>query len=803
MKPILRLILSMTLISTSFQIDCGSYRDITCGYHTTKYTNKCQMISSTCQPIEVDDGCEITSTGKCQETSNIENGSKCYNFGYAYRCKKVKIDDGCEITSNFVCQGASSLADTEKCQFADLTKKNHCQKVTKTCTDYDDANCGTLKKIEGTKQCIQRKTNTRCSEIIVDDFCGIKDDSNKKCEPRDDNFDSKNYLCEENENNLGQTECKRRKKICSDNTSNCNAFNPKCYQLKYYKTCNEVEVDAKCKIDNSGDCVGDTEQNFDSDIEMCGLATEIEDGNFKLKCKLQRKQCSSITNGEKCSNGLIVGGTGFTCLKTGSNSCKEFLVNKACSISDSGDCQIKDKTATNKDCHFSDLDKTICRLYEVETNCKIETTYGTCGNDDGNAPDPEKICDMEIDDSNLYSNCKKRDKKCEDYKTQTDCDADTDLNKNDKKCSWDYSLGKCREYGIDNYCTVTNGKCKEVNAPPPGQVCLFDTHLKLNCKARAKTCTNYLDNCESTFPLKDNENTQCLQIDPIKMCKSVTIDENCRVNSTTYSDGTTSLSCVNRKDFPQNEGICAFDDEQEKNKCTLTQRKCTQYTDNTCESLSNCVYYNNACYETDSSCTVDNSGKCIPRSTLDKKEKCSFDSLRICKKVNKVCKDLDDSAEDKKCSIIERTSTEQCYKFTTASSSSSCSTITLDGNCYVNDDKCVKDPNGQLNEDKEICEFNNDKTICSKRAKTCADLDKQNCNTYEPEKMKLCFYFSELGTCKEIQLDDRCSMNENSECQGSNCKFNNDKTKCYYEENGSRNHLKIGQMILLVLLVFL
>ena len=117
MKPILRLILSMTLISTSFQIDCGSYRDITCGYHTTKYTNKCQMISSTCQPIEVDDGCEITSTGKCQETSNIERGSKCYNFGYTYRCKKVKIDDGCEITSNFVCQGASSLVDTEKCQF--------------------------------------------------------------------------------------------------------------------------------------------------------------------------------------------------------------------------------------------------------------------------------------------------------------------------------------------------------------------------------------------------------------------------------------------------------------------------------------------------------------------------------------------------------------------------------------------------------------------------------------------------------------------------------------------------------------
>lgn len=184
---------------------------------------------------------------------------------------------------------------------------------------------------------------------------------------------------------------------------------------------------------------------------------------------------------------------------------------------------------------------------------------------------PQKICDMEIDDSNLYSNCKKRDKKCEDYKTQTDCDADTVLKKNDKKCSWDYSLGKCREYGIDDCCTVTNGNCEEVNAPPGGQVCLFDTHLKLNCKAREKTCTNYLDRCESTFPLKDNENTQCLQIDPIKMCKSVTIDENCKVQSTTYLDGTTYFSCVNRKDFPQNEGICAFDDEQEKNKCTLTQ----------------------------------------------------------------------------------------------------------------------------------------------------------------------------------------------------------------------------------------
>ena len=62
MKQNLKLILSITLISFSFQINCGIYTDRTCGYHTTKYNPKCQMISSTCQQIEVDDGCEITST---------------------------------------------------------------------------------------------------------------------------------------------------------------------------------------------------------------------------------------------------------------------------------------------------------------------------------------------------------------------------------------------------------------------------------------------------------------------------------------------------------------------------------------------------------------------------------------------------------------------------------------------------------------------------------------------------------------------------------------------------------------------
>lgn len=795
MKQILKLILSITLISFSFQINCGNYRDSTCGYHTTKYNPKCQMISSTCQQIEVDDGCEITSTGVCQETSSIESGSKCYNFGISTRCKKVKIDEGCEITASFQCTGKNSLESTEKCRFADATKQNYCQKVTKTCTDYNDDTCGNLKKIEGTKQCIQRSSGSDCSEIIIDEYCGIKDDNNKNCEPRINNFDSNNYICELNSK---QTECKRRKKVCTDNTSNCGNFNANCYLLRGYSKCNEVEVDTKCKIDDNGDCVGDTKKQFDSDIEQCKLIRETEDGNLKYKCKIQTKSCSSITNTEKCSKGLIVRGTGYSCLKAGSN-CKEFKVNQACSINDSGDCEIKDKTAANKACQFSDHDKSICRLYEQEANCKIDTIYGTCGDDGDNAPASNKKCDFENDETAIYSFCKKRDKKCEDYQ-QGECDADTALKTTSKKCSWDSSIGKCREYGIDDYCTVTDGACGKIPDDtnlPNGQVCLFDSVLKLECKSRAKICTNYLDSCETEFPLQNNENTQCLQIDSNNKCKSVTIDEYCKVESIT-SYGTTSFKCGIRKTFAQKKGICAFDDEEKKNSCTLKTRECTQYTDNTCEEITNCVYYNNACYQTDSSCTVNNSGDCTARTgiTLNNKEKCTFDSDGICKKVNKECEELDDSTDDKKCNIIERTSTEQCYKL---SGKTSCSIITLDGNCYVDNDECVKDPNGKLNEDKEICAFNNYKTTCTKKAKTCGDFKNEDtCSAYVPEEMKLCFYFSDSNTCKEVELDDRCSMNEDSECKGDNCKFNNDKTKCYYEKN-SGNYLKIGPMIILAL----
>ena len=60
--------------------------------------------------------------------------------------------------------------------------------------------------------------------------------------------------------------------------------------------------------------------------------------------------------------------------------------------------------------------------------------------------------------------------------------------------------------------------------------------------------------------------------------------------------------------------------------------------------------------------------------------------------------------------------------------------------------------------------------------------------------MKLCFNLDGNG-CKEVKVDDKCTVDENNECKGDSCKFDENNVKWYYQKKKMRalgwNSIKI------------
>lgn len=84
--------------------------------------------------------------------------------------------------------------------------------------------------------------------------------------------------------------------------------------------------------------------------------------------------------------------------------------------------------------------------------------------------------------------------------------------------------------------------------------------------------------------------------------------------------------------------------------------------------------------------------------------------------------------------------------------------------------KCVENGSGKLSSN-EICAFTGkSKSYCGKREKLCEDYNDSSYGNYSPE-MKLCYLIK--SSCRKVKVDSQCSMNENNECTGNSCHFNN------------------------------
>ena len=788
MKKTFLVCIILVSLHTSYQLNCDTYDNYpNCGYHNTNYQLTCHKFTNECEEVEVDEGCEINTSNECKKTNSVPADEDCINFYGDYFlndhiCKRVKIDPDCKIEKlsqyNYQCKESKTLT-TEKCGFSADYK--NCQKYSKVCSDYSDSTCGNI-GIKENIQCFKPQSGN-CLEVEIDENCKMKEGSNNECVKRG-NFNETLYKCDYSSNTY---ECKLTKISCNGrtDTTKCKAFG--CYKINvpdYLDVCYDAVVDSDCMIKDNGDCTH-KENTIDIDIKQCAFNQSSYNilSSYPIGCKVNTKICSQITTTSKCSSGLT-SSEDYSCKKVeGESNCKQVKIHPSCSVNNEGKCVVN-SGITGKKCTFNS-DKSKCYLYD--NNCKLDN-YDTCSD---NHSDGKKICAFE-DAEMMY--CNIRDKTCEDYITKTSCEHDTSLKvENTKKCSWHnsyHTTGKyCKEYGIDSKCTVTNGACG--GSPSTGKVCLFDLD-GYKCSEKEKICTNYHQDCYTDFPVDDNDETktsQCFKYADNEYCKTITIDEYCKVNS--------AHQCVPRVTFNEKAGICSFDEN--KSKCTRVPRKCIQYTQNSCSTdAENCIWdtINNKCFEIDDYCTMNN-GNCKEKDSNNKQagKKCTLDySKRECKKDDMICQDYD----KEKCKEYQYPQSEnkQCIK-----KNNQCVEVKLDGNCKVNDTNYCVPVDSKKISDNEICDFAEYNELrCEKREKVCKDVPNNQCEQYKPAT-KLCFNIDSTG-CEEVRVDSQCKMNEDNECTGKGCSLKEDDDKiyhCSYKSDSSFVQLK--QFLLLALIL--
>ena len=636
----------------------------------------------------------------------------------------------------------------------------------KTCIDYSDDTCGNLRTQSGI-QCVKFSTSPNCREITIDNYCEIKND--KRCGKKvNQDWNDFKYKCE-----LTGNKCQRRELLCEEQTDStkCGEINQNCRAIKHPSsasslTCKTVQLDGKCQIVN-GEC---KDGNDVKAYEECRFTDNY------TECKPIKKQCNVCTS--SCLN-CQTSDTGRTCSQISSTQCKEILIHKSCEVKTEGTCSIKSQT-TGKTCQFNN-DKTICAL--VDSHCIYNSDTNTCNdNTDENNKPPEgnKCFFIKINECGLI------EKGCSDLQTQETC-----ANINSQKCVWYSNSGSvsCLQYTTDEYCQVNKGSCEKKsgtdNSFGENDDCFFSSEVSsgssiLKCSKKDK-CTGHVTDCSNY----STSSTYCTNVG--NNCKKILLKNNCEVNNLGQCVPKDS-SNINERD-----GICAFDDETQKNVCQLRTRKCEEYTIDTCDGTSNCVFYPSLspnCIKTDDYCTI-SEGTCKEKNTPNPYKKCQLEG-NLCAQTEKSCNEI---ATDN-CNNAPRKTYSQCFNF----GNGICNSIRIDEYCYVDTDGKCKNLLKKLSQYEE-CAFNSGKTSCTKRDKQCGDFNDDNCGNFTPES-KLCFDFG--NGCAEV--DNNCQINENNECvaKGSGqCTLDNNKQKCSFRNNNNGSMLSTLKYALLLVCFFM
>ena len=461
MQKLIPLILLLGTLATYYQLDCTSFLQDPCGGYNSPYKLKCHKFgTSDCHDIQVDEGCYYDSNHNCEEESGkLADDEICYEFE-RYKCRRIKDQ----------------------------------------CTSFKDTTCGGHIGIEGQKQSV--KLSSECSLIDLDNFCEVKNNlCSKKSTITGGEFDDAKEICGFIYNSLGiQTACKKRNKVCSDqSTTNCNGFtltNGKtCSKVYDSYTCKEVTIDEKCQISN-GYCTGKTTLDtgkicvYNSDNTACQPRNKVCSDQSTTNCN-----GFTLTNGKTCS------------LVYDSNKCKEVTIDEKCQISNG--------------------------------YCTGKTTLDT-----------DKICVYNSDNTA----CQPRNKVCREYNNDN-CKNLAEAN--NLQCYYFSSIySNCIEVEIDGFCHILDGKCveKQNGSLNANEICAFSDYNQ-KCQKREKFCSDLNDdtkeNCENYTPITK----YCFKFEDEDTCKEVKIDDSCQMNS--------SNQCVAKGSLGKNE-ICTLDEKKDR-----------------------------------------------------------------------------------------------------------------------------------------------------------------------------------------------------------------------------------------------
>jgi hypothetical protein len=492
-------------------------------------------------------------------------------------CKKLKIDDGCEVDLSGGCHGKDTLGSNEKCELS--SDNYYCQKMEKTCSDYKESTCGGKILTSDTKQCIYLGDNV--------------------------NYNGKEFKCAEYEVD-----------------DNC--------QVKLNEGASYFEKVICTKRDGA---------QFEEDVYSCKF------NNYGFydsdSCKLEPKDCSKITNVEKCSLGKLSSEFSF-CSKVG-HSCEEFSISPSCKITEKGACVIKEPVEGQR-CEF--FQRNACFLFEKGKGCKINPeNQQTLFCENGENVPSNKMCYINFDDDSDLSlvKCKLKDIKCEFIYSEDKCTG-TNMIIEGKKyyCVWDTDLYNnggsedCYQFVYDDYCTRKDKKCVPIEGVTLGEnekceLTIDESTSFLKCrKTFKKGCEEYNDKTECINAPKSNTE-QCYYSGG---CRRLFIDEKCILNN----EG----ECVeNGNGKLASDEICSYmsliGGGYDLSSCKARKKECydiknEQICNNYALEKKNCFVNpnNNQCFElkVEEGCSVFEYGQCVG-------ENCKLDYFkRKCYKVN-------------------------------------------------------------------------------------------------------------------------------------------------------------------------
>ena len=794
MKKLLIVLIVSIFLNFSQQLECSEYSfSSSCGLFNTGYKFQCFMSSSKCQEVKVESGCQMKD-GICQKEGDAQN-VECHLYDHEIAsgknlkvCKKIIVDSGCKVSSPTDCD-AKTDTDTskQKCEYTE--DYSHCKLYDKTCEDYNTIECGSLAlgNNSGTNQCYFTGQGN-CQEVLIDEYCYM--DDNGQCTKRKD-FNETLYKCSPGTEDKKQT-CKKIAKKCEEQTTldKCGEFGANCYKVNIQGRttfCNEVKViSPKCKIDTNGDCVAD---QADTEYENCGFIPE----NGEYKCGPINKACNKVAKNDKCNKIELADGHICTKVKDYTTTpCKDVLIDPECQIDANGECKIITPSKNNKCQYVNGFYK--CQFYEIDSECKIENT---CENN-GNPPEGQK-CDF-VDQS--PTKCKLREIRCDEI-SQDQCDGENVINRQSgRKCSWNGL--NCKEYKIDNVCTVTStNQCgkKDDATLQDNYICLFTNSSKLECIQKQDTCESYYTDCASHNIVNQ---IQCINNSP--NCKKIEIDENCEVNS--------SGSCVTKNGKTiDSKKKCGFWNEEET-ICKIMDKPCGEFHNkNDCHTVDNCAYiapygYSSSyCYLTEtkdnSVCKINDDRECISakENSIANYETCNFmydyeNKKAICQKRILGCNEI---KAQNICNSV-KTDEQQCLYLGT-----SCLELINDDYCYynTNEGKCTFRSGNQPSNYYCTTLTHNGEYYCMRAEKKCSSITKTDeCNSFTPVDRQ-CFYVQGYGDnyrCKNIEVDSQCKINEEGKCTGNGCAYDDDdeKNHCAYKNNDSAI-LKVKRLLLLAL----